>query len=389
MGTVLRRAAPNCMIGLIETLNVEKDMKSIALVYTFGDLNKESAFLGGAERRINYIFSNISNPNLDIELVFVLRKNRDSVLKMLEVYIKPETKITIVDSYWKVFTYLVKNHFDVVCYVDCALQTIPAILGGIAGRSKRIMIIESSNRAYGVFKRGAKERILMDWNYRLSNQLDTLYPSSKEKLEKKYGDGKRTITVTPCTLPRIDRYTRVVPKKNYILFAGRLIENKNPELFARAAIKCADKLRETGYICLLCGDGPLKEKVADIISQFGCDDVVAMKGYVNMEEVTPECRIFCSLQHTENYPSQSLLEAITSGCYCICTNPGDTNVIVRPEFGELIEENVDALASAFSKALAFDSGKWAEVEKHARAFALENFDVQKAVRHYEKIFLEG
>lgn len=49
-------------------------MKKIALVYTFGDLDKESTFLGGAERRINYIFSNISNPELDIELVFVLRK---------------------------------------------------------------------------------------------------------------------------------------------------------------------------------------------------------------------------------------------------------------------------------------------------------------------------
>ncbi len=364
-------------------------MKKIALVYTFGDLDKESTFLGGAERRINYIFSNISNPELDIELVFVLRKNRESVLKMLEVYIKQETKIIIVDSYWKLFLYLVKRHFDVVCYVDCVLQTVPAILGSIVSRSKRVMILESSNRAYGIFRRGAKERILMDLNYRLSNQLDTLYPSSKPLLEKKYGNGKKIITVTPCTLPRINRYTRVVPKKNYILFAGRLIDNKNPELFVRAAVKCADKLREKGYICLLCGDGPLKDKVRDIITKAGCDDVVVMKGYMNMEEVTPECRIFCSLQHTENYPSQSLLEAITAGCYCICTNPGDTSVIVRPEFGNLIEENTDALSEAFSTALEFDDSKWGEIENRARAFALENFDVQKAVRHYESIFLEG
>ena len=362
-------------------------MKRVCLVYTFGKLNKEVTFLGGAERRINYIFSNIQNPDLNIELVFVLGKNKASVMNLLEVYIKPGTHITVVDSYVKLFGYLVKSKFDIVCYVDCVLQTIPAILGGIIAGSKRMMILESSNRAYGVFRSGAKERILMDWNYRHSTHLDTLYPSSKPLLEQKYGR-KRKLTVTPCTLPRIDRYTRVVPKKRYILFAGRLIDNKNPELFARAAIACADEIRDKGFKCLLCGDGRLKEKVTAIVRDAGCEDVVALKGYMNMEEVTPECRVFCSLQHTENYPSQSLLEAITAGCYCICTNSGDTSVIVKDEFGELVDENVEALAEAFRKALSFDEGEWEKVEKAAREFALDNFDVQKAVKHYEKLLME-
>ena len=89
-----------------------------------------------------------------------------------------------------------------------------------------------------------------------------------------------------------------------------------------------------------------------------------------------------------NYPSQSLLEAITSGCYCICTNSGDTGVIVKEEFGKLVDEEVDALADAFIEAVSFSRNKWREVEQAARAFGMENFTVQKAVCHYEQMFLD-
>ena len=363
-------------------------MKRVALVYTFGNLKKEVTFLGGAERRINYIFSNIDNSNIDMEIVFDLRNNKESVLNLLRQYLNEETKITIIDSYSKVFLYLVKHKFDIVCYVDCALQTIPIIWGSMLGGSKRIMLIESSNRAYGVFKKGFPEKILMEINYRMSNQLDTLYPSSLPLLKKKYDNQKRQFSVTPCSLPRIERYSKMVPKKKYILFAGRLIENKNPELFTRAAIQCADQLREAGFVCLICGDGPLKEEIASIIDEAKCEDVISLKGYVNMEEVTPECLVFCSLQHTENYPSQSLLEAITAGCYCICTNSGDTNVIIKDEFGKLVKEDVNELAGALREVLSFDSEKWTEVYNAARNFGVDTFSVQNAVQHYEKLFLE-
>lgn len=363
-------------------------MKRVALVYTFGNLKKEVTFLGGAERRINYIFSNIKNDGLEVEQVFVLDKNRESVLRLLDVYLNKSAKITIVESYYKLFRYLVKNKFDMVCYVDCIIQTVPAIVGAMVAKSERMMIIESSNRAYGVYKRGAKERIMMNWNCKRSNYLDTLYPSSKKLLEKKYGKHCK-ITVTPCTLPRIERYTKRVEKEKVILFAGRLNENKNPELFIKAAVECAEEMRNKGFCCWVCGDGPLREQMRAIVDESGCSDVIDMKGYVNMEDTTPYCKVFCSLQHTENYPSQSLLEAITSGCYCICTNPGDTGVIIREDFGILIEENIASLSEAFRRVLCFDEDDWNEIETAARSFAKEHFDVAKAVKHYENLFLEG
>lgn len=104
-------------------------MKRVALVYTFGDIDKEVTFLGGAERRINYIFSNIKNPELDVELIFVLDRNKESVMRLLQQYLNKDTIITFQDSYWKAFIYLVKQKYDIVCYVDCVLQTVPIIWG--------------------------------------------------------------------------------------------------------------------------------------------------------------------------------------------------------------------------------------------------------------------
>ncbi len=360
-------------------------MIRIALVYTFGSLNKEVKYLGGAERRINYIFSHINNPDIEVSLLFVLGQNKESVMNLLNNYLDENAKVLAFSSYFKLFSHLVKQHYDFVCYTDCVIQTVPAIWGATIGRSKKMMLIESTNRAYRVFLKGFHERLIMNMNFRLSNYLDTLYPSSQPLLVQYYGN-HREVSITPCTLPKLEKYSVDVEKDNLILFAGRLISEKNPELFINTAISCASLIRDKGFKCLVCGDGPLKESLQQIVDKADCNDIIEFCGYINMEEITPKCKIFCSLQEAENYPSQSLLEAIASGCYCICTNYGDTSLIIGNEFGDLINEK-DELPSVLCKTISFSEEEWCKTKIAAKSFAFTNFDVQKAIDHYEHIFL--
>ena len=362
-------------------------MVRIGLVYTFGSLKKEVKYLGGAERRINYIFSHINSPNIEVSLLFVLGQNKDSVMKLISNYLDDNANIIVFSSYFQLFIYLLKQHFDFVCYTDCVIQTVPAIWGATIAGSKKMMLIESTNRAYRVFHKGFRERLIMDMNFKMSNYLDTLYPSSKSLLVHHYGKNRK-ISITPCTLPKLEKYSVNIQKDNLILFAGRLINEKNPELFIRSAISCSDFIREKGFKCLVCGDGPLKEALQQIVDTAECNDIIIFSGYINMEEVTPKCRVFCSLQESENYPSQSLLEAIASGCYCICTNYGDTKLLIQKEFGELINEKED-LSSALCNVIDFSDEEWIKTESAAKTFAFTHFDVQKAIDHYSRIFLEN
>lgn len=363
-------------------------MKRVGLTYIFGSLRKEMRYLGGAERRINYIFSNISHPDLQVDLIFLLGKNEKFVLESLEKYINPKANVVVVHSYISLVKHILKEKYDIVCYVDCAVQTIPSIIAATIAKSKKCMLIEDSSRCYGIFNKGWIEKLLMDYNFSHSDHLDTLYPSSLKNLKHKYGNKKIGFSVTPCTLPRMERYSDSINKKNYILFASRLVEGKNPELFINAAINCSSALRKAGFKCIVCGDGPKREELSQLISREGCNDVIELKGYVNMEDITPLCKVFCSLQHRENYPSQALLEAITAGCYCICTNCGDTGLIINDSFGELIDEDVASLSNALENTLKFTDTEWDSINNSAKTFAIEHFDYSIAVDHYEKLFLE-
>ena len=62
-------------------------------------------------------------------------------------------------------------------------------------------------------------------------------------------------------------------------------------------------------------------------------------------EILGRSKIFLSLQEEDNYPSQSLLEAMASKCCIIATDVGETRSLVDRTCGVLIEKNSDQLAA--------------------------------------------
>lgn len=338
---------------------------------------------GGAERRIPYIFSKLDYNKYDVTIVITSYKNREKIEGEISKYLDESQNVIYLENNIKTLLYFLNNSYDIVCYTDCILRTIPTIFASLLKKSKRIMLMESVNNSSFNFKK-AWYKYFFDMNIKLSNHLDCLYPSNIPIIKSKFPKAK--ITITPSILPRIHKYSRIEEKKNIILFAGRLIEQKNPRIFIDSMVNIRKELLEKNFKCWICGEGPLKNELISYIKENGYEDIIEIKGYLNMENVTIEAKIFCSLQNRDNYPSQSLLEAIASGCYCIASNLGDTRIIVKDDFGKLVDLNEISISSAVLEAIKKTNNEWNNIESKAKEFANINFNVDKAVQHYDNIF---
>lgn len=343
---------------------------------------KYSGF-GGAERRIPHIFAQLDSNIYDVSIVIVCYGYKKEIEKEISRYLGQSSKVVYVKSSTLAFVHFIHNRYDIVCFPDCVLRTIPAISAALFSKSKRVMLMESVNNSSFNFRRNWYKYFF--WlNMKLSNHLDCLYPSCVHGIKVKFP--KKVVTVTPSVLPRMDHYQIKKTKQNIILFSGRLIDQKNPKLFIDSVALIRDDLRKRGYSCLVCGEGPLKKTLMLYVKENGWDDFIQFKGYVNMEEITPAAKVFCSLQSMDNYPSQSLLEAISSGCYCIASNRGDTHRIVKSHFGRLVELDEMTISRAIADLLCMSDEDWLLIENNARRFARANFSVNKATGHYHHLF---
>ena len=228
--------------------------------------------------------------------------------------------------------------------------------------------------------------MLMLNNVFLSNKIDCLYPKETVQLRKRFP--QKDVTATPCSLPNLEDWlerSNRARKENTMVFASRMIEEKNPLFLLNAVDLIKDKLLSSGYSILICGHGALEEEIRSRINSGGYGDSVQFKGMQDMTEVLPQAKVFFSLQENENYPSQSLLEAISCGCFCIATDCGDTGRIVKDEFGVRLLKDESKLAQAILDCLSMSEEQYRIVGIEAKKFARQYFDPQKAVEHYEKI----
>ena len=139
--------------------------------------------------------------------------------------------------------------------------------------------------------------------------------------------------------PFVDVKNNSIPfqyKKNQVLFAHRLIERKNPLVALKAFSSLAKKYSHWDF--MICGRGPLENQIKKDVSEFNLDNLI-FNGYeLNMSARLKESKIFVSLIEPDNYPSQSVLEAMEAGCALLLSRTGQS------ENKFLSKENVNGYA---------------------------------------------
>lgn len=139
-------------------------------------------------------------------------------------------------------------------------------------------------------------------------------------------------------------------KKNEIVYAARLTDQKKPLLFAKA-VKILNEIYYNeikDWKFFIYGKGPLEEEVRLFINNNQLHDVLSLASTSDMSEVFPYSRCFVSTQDYENFPSLSMTEAMASGNALIALNVGQTDYFVKDNInGYLVNSDVpEKLAEA-------------------------------------------
>ena len=177
----------------------------------------------------------------------------------------------------------------------------------------------------------------------------------------------------------IERFTPVrgTPKKNRIIFVGRLIGQKN---LAAGIIACAS----AGIGLDVVGNGPDREELQALAIAHNAD--TRWLGTVsndNLPVLMSSYRYFFLPSLWEGMP-KALLEAMALGLVCVGNNASGINEVIRDGVTGFLSSGPDtvSLRHALSRALSSDA---AAVAAAGRVFVCENFSLESVVARELKI----
>lgn len=178
--------------------------------------------------------------------------------------------------------------------------------------------------------------------------IDALTPRVKADLIER-GLDQRKIVVSPGSMVDVNHFQPLPDKEPWVVFAGRFIQEKNPLLFLEAVPGIHKAVPAARFF--LFGHGPLINEVEQTVDRLRLREVVTVGFRSNLASVLGKSRVFVSLQRQDNYPSQSLLEAMSCGLASVATDVGltwqliddQTGVRVKPEPKEITDAVIDLL----------------------------------------------
>ena len=227
------------------------------------------------------------------------------------------------------------------------------------------------------------------FNYALENAdlIDFLSPFIiKGVKERGIKIKEDSISITPCSFTDYSKCK--IGNKNIfrVAFAGRLEKDKNPDLFLEAAIILSNKYPE--IIFHIMGEGRLSSYIQSQISDNQLKNIIFHGFNPDPTEILADTSVFVSLQSTNNYPSQSVLEAMGCGNAIIATDVGDTRMFVNDENGILIDLDSNKLINAI-ETLYLNKGYTERLGKYAYHFVRENHTIEKMSDYYINLFTKS
>ncbi|WP_010665092.1 glycosyltransferase family 4 protein [Marinilabilia salmonicolor] len=185
------------------------------------------------------------------------------------------------------------------------------------------------------------------WILQHATHLDFLSPSLVPEYQRAMGVKlKGEKLVTPCSFVDYSNYYPVEPKKPWVVFLGRLEPLKNPELFLEAVAILAVESTFQEVTFFVMGTGSEQQNLQQFVVDRGLQNVVFSGLHPHPWEILQQSSVFVSLQNSENYPSQSLLEAMACENGVVVTDVGDTRMLVTEKEGMLVAVDSGEVADA-------------------------------------------
>lgn len=255
----------------------------------------------------------------------------------------------------------------------------------------------SSHFAHAVSRPAVFEVTSPDWADRLISRPDTvpknlLLNAVSRSVHQRLldaGDDRR-VYCAPEMFPNVDPTAYTAPdmsiKEKIIVFAHRLIPRKNAVLFARVVNRFIDAFPD--WRVVIRGEGPDEQKIRVILDthvKAGRAEV----GYItDLSQELRRSRIFVSIIEQDNYPSQSVLEAMVHGNALLLSDRGHTREKFYDENGIITEITEHKLYSSLS-ILASRLVLLDEMGMNSFKLAVRRFSRQKYLEYLKRLYREA
>jgi len=224
------------------------------------------------------------------------------------------------------------------------------------------------------------------FNFALENSdyIDFLSPFIlKGVKEREIKIKEESVSITPCSFTDYSK-CKVGDKSIFqVAFTGRLEKDKNPDLFLEAAIVLSQKYPE--IIFHIMGEGRLSELIKSLLTNSGLNNIIFHGFHSQPTEILASTSVFVSIQTTNNYPSQSVLEAMGCGNAVIATDVGDTRMFINEMNGILIEMELSELVNTI-ETLYLKKELTDRLGKNAFSYVRENHTIEKMADYYVTLF---
>ena len=223
------------------------------------------------------------------------------------------------------------------------------------------------------------------WVLKHCDRIDFLSAGIVPRLEKILGkiDQKR-ILITPNSFILYENYFPEYPKENKVVFLARLTKIKNPILYLQAIVLFNHKYPQLKCDFYVLGSGSENSSIKDYISRNSLDNVFFEGAVYRPWEYLRRSKVFVSLQRDENYPSQSILEAMACENAIVVTDVGETRKLVTENEGVLVDFNPEQIADAFRYLLENEEIRL-EMGKKARIKAMAEHNIEKFTEYFYSI----
>ena len=224
------------------------------------------------------------------------------------------------------------------------------------------------------------------FNYALENSdyVDFLSPFIlKGVKERGMNIREDSDSITPCSFTDYSK-CKIGDKSIFqVAFAGRLEKDKNPDLFLEAAIILSKKYPEILFHIM--GEGRLSSDIKEKVNNSGLGNIIFHGFHPQPTEILLDTSVFVSIQTTNNYPSQSVLEAMGCGNAIVASDVGDTRMFINKDNGILIKPEVVELVSAIEN-LYVNKEFRERLGKNAFSYVRENHTIEKMAEYYVDLF---
>lgn len=373
-------------------MNAKNTTRVFMLLVSFGP--------GGAEKRFSQLFKYLIE-NIDSELSIDFYVNRTLVIQLPSLY--EATKNSSIRLVQFGFPYgVVRNKIvaTLLRRMDQLYLFVLLLIKYFINSFDTAHFINLSALRYNMFVRATKKI----WSCFDSEDPQKYLPTQNSYLQKVYnniahidcldenianiirsGSSEYNIQITSSPCSFIDYSSAIIGAKEMVLtYSGYFRTYKGILLLVESLKKCLESCPDLKVQLL--GRGNLEAQIRSELSVFidgGRVEITHVeKPIVNLKNSL----IFVSLQQKENYPSQSLLEAMATGNAVIATDVGLTHLLVNENTGIRIDYRVDALVNAIEY-LYFNEAKARLMGDKGSRFVRENHTIEIFWTYMRQIYV--